>query len=1407
MDADPSRYEAFKSNQDYSLVEDSDLPDVATFKTKGTIFRNNIVRPLRGRYGIAIIGKGGVRDFQVYNNIIYIDSGHEGIALGGYSCCLYDGSGYEAFNSVAYNNVIITLVGGATASLVMYGAKDSAFINNVLVGGYINFAADAAGGIPHNPTIKNNIIDCRGASLINGNFSGPLAADYNLTQNCSGVPSQAHSITGDPRFVDPQSDWHLQAGSPAIGAGTPVTFVGYAGQTIDVSQDKDGLVRATPVDLGVYEMGGQPPTTPSDTVAPSIPSGLTAAPVSATQINLSWSPSSDNVGVVGYRVFRGATQITTVTGTTFSNTGLSPSTTYSYSVSAYDASGNVSAQSSAVTATTLSAATPPPPASLLPDSYFKFDEINGGTASDSTGQNSVPLLNGATFVGGVLGNALSLDGIDDRGVRTSTTGLNLSGSVTIAAFVRPTALASSAYQTIVLKGDPAAGRGVGFNIYNGSLNFVKLGVEDVRSSVSITPGVFQHIAVTWDPATGEVKFFKDGQLAQSVIAATPHNSPLDTDVLTIGAWVSGGSSFGGLVDDLRLYGRALGSQEILDLSQLAATAPLPPVGTPADLQAPSVPIGVSATVVSQTQVNLAWNASTDNVGVTGYRVYRSGTQIGTSTTPSYSVTGLTASTSYSFTVAAVDAVGNVSSQSSATSATTQAAPDTAAPTVPGSLTATTVSQTQINLAWVASTDNVGVVGYRVYRGGSQVATTTTPAYSNTGLTAGTSYSFTVAAYDAAGNVSSQSSAASATTQAAPDTAAPSVPGGVSATVVSQTQINLAWTAATDNVGVTGYRVYQSGTQIGTSTTPSYNVTGLTAGTGYSFTVAAYDAAGNVSSQSGAASVTTQAASDTAAPTVPGSLTATAVSQTQVNLAWNVSTDNVGVAGYKVFQNGSQVATTTTAGYSQTGLTAGTSYTFTVSAYDAAGNTSGVSAAASATTQSPPVPPAPSPTAARTIELSPSNADTTCSEEFENTANTLRAGDTLVLHGGTYSQSCARVLSNLHGTTQQPIVIRAATGETPVLTRPVRPNGDYDQNNLEIADSSYVTIQGLVFRGGEIGVRLTGTNHHLTIENSEIADTGNAGFTANSGDTDALILRHNQIHHTGRFTLAATEGEGIYLGCNGATCRVTNSVIEQNYIHDLRGTSSGGNDGIEVKVGSGGNIVRHNVIHTTTVGTAYPCILVYGGGANPNTVEGNVVWQCGEAIVAVADATVRNNIVLQSNTGLASYPHEQVAVLQNVSFINNTVYGHAECASLRWTGAVNMVLANNALYCGGQVAIYAPGLVAPGAQATSNYVEGALVGVGIDGTRFLLGGTAVGTFANPAALDFWPQAGSLLRNTANLAYLPSADFNGLPRTPSRDVGAYATKGLAQNVGWRITPGFKVLSGDSTAPTKPRGLRVR
>jgi chitodextrinase len=291
-------------------------------------------------------------------------------------------------------------------------------------------------------------------------------------------------------------------------------------------------------------------------------------------------------------------------------------------------------------------------------------------------------------------------------------------------------------------------------------------------------------------------------------------------------------------------------------------------------------------------------------------------------------------------------IGAYEYASSTTSST-----DTTAPSVPAGLTATGVSSSQINLAWKASTDNVGVSGYKVYRGTTLIATTTTPSFANTGLAAATTYTYRVSAFDATGNVSAQSASASATTQTLSDTQAPTVPANVLATAISTSQINLSWTASSDNVGVTGYKIYRNGTQIANTTATSYSNTGLTASTSYTYAVSAYDTAGNVSGQSASVSTTTLAPADTQAPTVPANVFATAISTSQINLSWTASSDNVGVTGYKIYRNGTQIATATATSYSNTGLTASTSYTYTVSSYDAAGNVSGQSASASAITAS------------------------------------------------------------------------------------------------------------------------------------------------------------------------------------------------------------------------------------------------------------------------------------------------------------------------------------------------------------------------------------------------------------------------------------------------------------------------
>ena len=282
--------------------------------------------------------------------------------------------------------------------------------------------------------------------------------------------------------------------------------------------------------------------------------------------------------------------------------------------------------------------------------------------------------------------------------------------------------------------------------------------------------------------------------------------------------------------------------------------------------------------------------------------------------------------------------------------------DTEDPTIPQNLDAAASSHSQINLSWNASTDNVAVTGYRIFRSGSEIATTPTTAYNNTGLAASSTYTYTVLAYDAAGNSSNQSTSATATTlPPSGDTEAPTVPQNLAATTISSTRVDLSWDTSSDNVAVTGYKIFRDGTEIANSLTTSYSNNGLTASTTYIYRVSAYDAAGNLSSQSSPTSVTTQTAPDTEPPTIPQSLNASVISANEVALSWDDSSDNTGVAGYKVYYKQGDMSspldgTGATEGSSPidvgdvitasvSGLTNGVTYYFAVTAYDAAGNES------------------------------------------------------------------------------------------------------------------------------------------------------------------------------------------------------------------------------------------------------------------------------------------------------------------------------------------------------------------------------------------------------------------------------------------------------------------------------------
>ncbi len=572
----------------------------------------------------------------------------------------------------------------------------------------------------------------------------------------AGTGNSATSTAGPATTTNPTD---LIFGANMVGAFTKAAGSGFT-QRINTSPDgdfvEDRMVTATgsysataSLGTGAWVMQMVAFRTPSggdavartakrirrkDTTPPTAPTNLTTT-VSGTQINLSWTASTDNVGVTGYKVERcqgsGCTtfaQIATPTATTYSDTGLAAGN-HSYRVRATDAAGNLSAYSN--TASGVISDTTPPTAP------------SGLTATVSGSQVNLSWTASTDNVG-VTGYLV------ERCQGSGCTTFAQIGTSTTSTY-SDTGLSVASYSYRVRATDAAGNLSTYSNV----------------ASATIT-----------------------------------------------------------------------------------------------DTTPPTAPTNLTATV-SGTQINLSWTASTDNVGVTGYKVERcqgSGcttfAQIATPTATTYSDSGLAAG-NYSYRVRATDAAGNLSGYSNVANGVI---PDTTPPTAPTNLTAT-ASGSQINLSWTASTDNVGVTGYRVERCQgtgcttfAQIATPTGTTYSDTGLATGI-YSYRVRATDAAGNLSTYSNVASATIT---DTTPPTAPTNLTATV-SSTQINLSWTASTDNVGVTGYKVERcqgtgctSFAQIGTPTSTTYSDIGLAAGT-YSYRVRATDAAGNLSAYSNVAS--------------------------------------------------------------------------------------------------------------------------------------------------------------------------------------------------------------------------------------------------------------------------------------------------------------------------------------------------------------------------------------------------------------------------------------------------------------------------------------------------------------------------------------------------------------------------
>lgn len=346
------------------------------------------------------------------------------------------------------------------------------------------------------------------------------------------------------------------------------------------------------------------------------------------------------------------------------------------------------------------------------------------------------------------------------------------------------------------------------------------------------------------------------------------------------------------------------------------------------------PITVGAR--SSTTIELSWSAPADNVGVTGYRIHQGATTGGailhSPTGTSQTITGLAPMTAYTFAIVARDAAGNWSPERTVTTSTT----DTVAPTAPANLRATGSTGTSISLAWDAATDDVATTGYRLYQVVDGVDTLVSEqpgtTFTATGLTNATMYTFRVEAHDAAANTSALSSLTTTTA----DVLAPTAATALTPSLLTGTSVRVSWTAAIDTVGVTGYELERlvgaTWTLVGArSATLHRDVTGLTSAVSYSFRVRAFDAAGNASTSA----MLVVATLDDVAPSTPTGLAASNRAATSFDLNWTAATDNVAVAGYRVYVDDVLVASPTTTEATISGLTQATTYSVQVAAIDAA----------------------------------------------------------------------------------------------------------------------------------------------------------------------------------------------------------------------------------------------------------------------------------------------------------------------------------------------------------------------------------------------------------------------------------------------------------------------------------------
>ncbi len=406
---------------------------------------------------------------------------------------------------------------------------------------------------------------------------------------------------------------------------------------------------------------------------------------------------------------------------------------------------------------------------------WRMDEEAGTTIQDggASPYNDGTLINNPTWLPGKIGNALTFNGTNQYATVPDDISLDITSAITLAAWVKP---GKTGTQNILKKvtgtTTPSgyelslSSAGKVFVRFNGNVNY------RVDSTVNYPADgtTWTHIAATFDGST--IRVYINGSMNNSTTPSTTFTIGANTTNLGVGAEPASTpiNYFLGLIDDARIYNRALSDSEII---ALASNTP------PGDTTAPAAPTALNATAGNQI-ANLTWTAPTDP-DVKGYNIYRSESTPVETTTPingalatteSYNDTGLTNGVEYYYTVVAVDTSNNQSSPADEASATPQA--DATPPAAPTGLIATAGNQ-QVSLSWTPPPD-LDLAGYNIYRstaspvtidspinGGTLVSGTT---YLDSGLTNGSTYYYVVTAVDTSVNESEASNEVSATPSSA-----------------------------------------------------------------------------------------------------------------------------------------------------------------------------------------------------------------------------------------------------------------------------------------------------------------------------------------------------------------------------------------------------------------------------------------------------------------------------------------------------------------------------------------------------------------------------------------------------------------------------------------------------------------